>query len=142
LTGVAARSKLRDLRESNPEFWNELANTSPPEENLNLPQPEDDEPNSGTLDDVDVPIEVLVKNMVNKKAPKGYVILPDGGMEANTAAETFEDDGGDNVIQVEVESGEPLTTDLGRGKRRKKPNQLYNQSTFWRHNDSSDSEID
>jgi len=131
LTGLAARSKLRDLRESNPEFWDELVNTSPPDEDL--PQPEDNEHSSGTSDDVDVPIEVLIKNMVKKKAPKGYVILPDGGMEANTAAETFEDDN-------ELESGEPLTIDLGRGKRRKKPNTLYNQSTFWRHNDSSDSE--
>ena len=131
MTGLAARSKLRDLRESNPEFWDELVNTSPPDEDL--PQPEDNEHSSGTSDDVDVPIEVLIKNMVKKKAPKGYVILPDGGMEANTAAETFEDDN-------ELESGEPLTIDLGRGKRRKKPNTLYNQSTFWRHNDSSDSE--
>ena len=139
MTGVAARSKLRDLRESNPEFWDELVNTSAPDENI--PQPEDDEPISGTSDDVDVPIEVLVKNMVKKKVPKGYVILPDGGMEANTAAEAFEDHR-DN----EVESGhgelEPLTKDLGRGKRRKKPNTLYNQASFWRHNDSSDSEID
>ena len=135
MTGVAARSKLRDLRESNPEFWNELVNTSPPDEGL--PQPEDDEPSSGTSDDVDVPIEVLVKNMVKKKAPKGYVILPDGGMEASTAAETFEDHG-----DAEVESGELSTKELGRGKRKKKPNTLYNQSAFWRHNDSSDSEID
>ena len=60
-------------------------NASPPDENL--PQPEDNEPSSRTSDDVDVPIEVLVKNMVKKEAPKGYVILPDGGIEANTAAE-------------------------------------------------------
>ena len=133
MTGVAARSKLCDLRESNPEFWDELVNTSPPDEDL--PQPEDNEHSSGTSDDVDVPIEVLVKNMVKKKAPKGYVILPDGGMEANTAAETFEHDNNN-----EVGSGEPLTKDLGRGKCRKKLNTLYNQSTFWRHNDSSDSE--
>ena len=135
MTGVAARSKLRDLRQSNPEFWDELVNMSPPDEGL--PQLEDDEPSSGLSDDVDVPIEVLVINMVKKRAPKGYVILPDGGMEANTVAETFEDHE-DN----DVEFGEPVTKDLGRGKRRKKPNTLYNQSTFWHHNDSSDSEID
>ena len=141
MTGVAARSKLRDLRELNPKFWDELVNTSVPDENL--PQPEDDEPSSGVSDDVDVPIEVLVKNMVKKKAPKGYVILPDGhgGMEANTAAETFEfENHGDN--EVESGHGEPLAKDLGRGKRRKKPNTLYNQSSFWRYNDSSDSEIE
>jgi len=53
----------------------------------------DDEPSSRTSGDVDVPIEVLVKNMVKKEALKGYVILPDGGIEANTAAEIFEDNG-------------------------------------------------
>ena len=83
-------------------------------------------------------VERLVKNMVQKKVPKGYIVLPDGGMEANAAAESSEDD-----RDKEVESGgEFLTKDLGRGKRKKKPNTLYNQSTFWCHNDSSDSEND
>ena len=54
----------------------------------------DDEPSSRTSGDVDVPtIEVLVKIMVKKEALKGYVILPDGGIEANTAAEIFKDNG-------------------------------------------------
>ena len=53
----------------------------------------DDKPSSRTSGDVDVPIEVLVKNMVKKEALKGYVILPDGGIEVNTAAEIFEDNG-------------------------------------------------
>ena len=134
MTGIAACSKLHDLHETNPEFWDELVNMLPPDKNL--PQPEDDEPSSGISDDVDVPIEVLVKNMVKKKIPKGYVILPDGGMEANAAAESFEDHG-DN----EVESGEPLTKNLCHGKH-KKPNTLYNQLKFWCHNDSYDSEND
>ena len=86
-----------------------------------------------------MPIEVLVKNMVRKKAPKGYVILPDGRMEANTAAEIFEHHRGN---EVKSGHGEPLTKDLGRGKRRKKPNTFYNQASFWRYSDSSDSEID
>jgi len=51
----------------------------------------DDEPSSRTSGDVDVPIEVLVKIMVKKEALKGYVVLPDGGIEANTAAEIFKD---------------------------------------------------
>ena len=137
MTGVAARSKLRDLHKTNPDFWDELVNMSPPDEDL--PQQEDDEPaSSGISDDVDVPIEVLAKNMVQKKVLKGYIVLPDGGMEANTAAESSEDDG-----DKEVESGgDFLTKDLGHGKCKKKPNTLYNRSTFWCHNDSSDSEND
>ena len=80
----------------------------------------------------------LVRNSdYSQRKTYRIVILPDGGMEASTAAETFEDHG-----DAEVESGELSTKELGRGKRKKKPNTLYNQSAFWRHNDSSDSEID
>lgn len=55
LTGVAARSKLCGLWESNPEFWEELINVSPPDEEV--PQPEDqDKPTPDSrIDDVDVP---------------------------------------------------------------------------------------
>ena len=60
-------------------------------------------------------------------------------MEANTAAETFEDHRGN---EVESGHGEPLMKDLGCGKHRKKPNTLYNHTSFWCHNDLSDSEID
>ncbi len=35
-----------------------------------------------------------------------------------------------------------FNTFLGRGKRRKQPNRLYNNFQFWRHNDSDDENVD
>lgn len=55
------RAKLRQLKETDPEFWKELTSKyaeelAPPE---NVPQPEDDAEDLGTLDDSDVPLKVL-----------------------------------------------------------------------------------
>jgi hypothetical protein len=138
LTGYAARSKLRGLRESDPEFWDELTSKKcegiPPED---VPQPEDIAPaqdvDSG-IDDSDVPVQSLVNNILHKKMSKGYTILPDGGIEANAEAERFSD-----VDEVAVDDG-TVDKELGRGKRKRKPNTRY--TSFWRHNDDSDSEVD
>jgi hypothetical protein len=141
LTSYAARSKLRGLRESDPEFWDELTSKKlgervPPED---MPQPEDTLPtpdNDGSLDDSDVPVHSVINNIIHKKVPKGYAILPDGGIEANAEAERF----GDADETVVNESIDGVDKDLGRGKRKRKPNTRYNTSTFWRHDDS-DGEI-
>ena len=52
-------------------------------------------------------------------------------MEADTVADVFDD--------AVVNEDTSVTLELGRGKRRKKPNTLY--TSFWRHNDT-DSESD
>jgi hypothetical protein len=128
LTGYAARSKLRGLHELDPKFWDELTSKGfkavvPPE---NVPQPEDTVPEGdghGGIDDCDVPIHSVIDNIIHKKVPKGYVIIPDhGGIEANADAENFYD-----VDEVGEE-------ELGRGKRKRQPNTRY--STFWHHSDS------
>jgi hypothetical protein len=126
LTGVAARLKLRGLRESNPEFWEELINVSPPDDEVSQPEDQDKPPPDSGIDDVDVPIQALVESMVKKRVSKGYVVIPDGGMEADTVVEAFND--------AVVSEDTSVTLELGRGKRRKKPNTLY--TSFWRHNDN------
>ena len=130
LTGYAARSKLRGLRDSDPNFWDELTSKEfkavvPPED---VPQPEDmmreDDGHSG-IDDSDVPIRSVVNNIIHKKVSKGYVVAPDhGGIEANADAERFYD-----VDEV-------IADELGRGKRKRQPNTRYSASTFWQHSDS------
>lgn len=133
-----ARSSLRSLRETEPTFWKELTaknnNTILPPENI--PQPEDVEIDNfdGGLDDSDVPIHVAIENIVKEAAPKGYVVV-DGGLEANVDAENFEmgaqeDSDGKDCDDKELE--------LGRGKRRKRANRLY--ENFWRHDDDSSSD--
>jgi hypothetical protein len=122
LTGYAARSKLRGLRDSDPKFWDELTSKKfepvvPPE---NVPQPEDTILEEDGLDDSDVPIQSVIDNIIHKKVPKGYVIVPDhGGIEANADAERFD---------------EGVEKELGRGKRKRQPNTRY--SAFWQHSDS------
>jgi hypothetical protein len=133
LTGYAARSMLRGLRDSNPKFWDELTKKEfdavvPPED---APQPEDtlSEENHNGIDDSDVPIQSVINNIIHNKIQKGYVILPDhGGIEANADAERFCD-----VDEVQVDEEK-----LGRGKRKRKPNNQY--SSFWRHSDSENDE--
>jgi hypothetical protein len=136
LTSVAARARLRNLKETDPEFWKELTsseNRVPPE---NDPQPEDivDSENGSVEDDSDVPLQVLIQELTEKKVRKGFAINDMGALVADSDAERFEstvDDGNDNVVE-----------DLGRGKRHKHPNRLYNNNTFWCHDDDNSQDSD
>ena len=70
---------------------------------LNQAEDEHDD-TSNHVDDSDVPIDVLIKNIVADVAPQGYTIGVRGGFQAEADAETFEDkppapklDEGDNA---------------------------------------------
>ena len=57
-----------------------------------------------------------------------------GAFVAESEAERFEstvDSGNDNIDK-----------ELGRGKRQKHPNRLYNSTTFWCHDDDSNRDSD
>ena len=66
LTGVAACSYLRELKKTDPTFWDEL--TSNLEENVppeDISQPEDDNDlDDGGVDDSDIPTCVVIQTMV------------------------------------------------------------------------------
>ena len=138
LTGTAVRSKLRDLRDTDPAFWDELTlkdseRLLPPE---NVRQAEDEhDDTSDHVDDSDVPIDVLIKNIVADVAPRGYTVGVWGGFQAEADAETFED-----KPAPKLDEGDNAVGELGRGKRRKQPNQLY--AAFWWHNDSDVSDAE
>jgi hypothetical protein len=146
LTGVEARAKLRGLRQTDPEFWEELTNYSR-EENLppqNEPQPED-EPQRDGIDDSDVPLQIVCDEVVGEQAVEGYIVHEGGGLEANMVAEMFEN--GEEVqaaMTIEEGSGSQEHASLGvrRGKRTRKANANYNRALFWTHNDESDVEND
>ena len=117
---------------SGTEFWDELTNkklegTIPPK---NVPQPEDTlltMENGGSIDDSDVPVQSVISKIIHKRLPKGYTMLPDGGIGANAEAERFSD------VDEAVNNDK-----LGCGKRKRKPNIRYSTSAFWRHGDSDD----
>ncbi|KAF5321552.1 hypothetical protein D9619_000201 [Psilocybe cf. subviscida] len=145
LTGVTARAYLRDLRNTNPEFWKELTssdfdNDLPPED---VPQPEDRlddrEFQNDNMDDSDVPNQVVIQSVINPsgEVQSEYEVSEDGGLvsKGGIMAEGYDNTAGEDVAVNVVEDKE-----LGRGKRRKVPNRRY--MGFWKHNDTtaSDSE--
>ena len=136
MTSVAARARLRDLKESNPEFWKELTTSENRIPSENDPQHKDiidsDEDNS-VEDDSNVPLGVLIQELTEKKVRRGFAINKMGGLVADSEAERFEGtlgpaDGGDDNVDKE----------LGCGKRQKHRNRLYNNTFFWCHDDDSD----
>ena len=136
LTSVAARARLRNLKETDPEFWKELTSSENRVPSENDPQPEDivDAEDNSVEDDSDVPLGVLIQELTEKKVCKGFAISDMGALVAESEAERFEstvDNGNDNVDK-----------ELGRGKRQKHPNRLYNNTTFWCHDDDNDGDSD
>ena len=131
MTSVATRARLRNLKETDPEFWRELTSNENEVPSENEPQPEDivDSEKNLVEDDSDVPLGVLIQELTKKKVRKGFAINDMGTLVADSEAERLEstvDDGNDNVDK-----------ELGRGKRQKHLNQFYMYNNlFWRHNDN------
>ena len=136
LTSVAARARLRNLKESDPEFWKELTSSENRVPSESDPQPEDivDAEENSVEDDSDVPLGVLIQELTEKKVCKGFAISDMGALVAESEAERFENtvDNGNDIVDKE----------LGRGKRRKHPNRLYNNTTFWCHDDDNNGDSD
>jgi hypothetical protein len=132
LTSVAVRAKLRNLKETDLEFWRELTSSENLVPSENDPQTEDivDSKDDLVEDDSDVPLAVLIQELTQKKVRKGFAINDMGALVADSEAERVEsmaksfDDGSDNADK-----------ELGRGKRKKHPNRFYNNS-FWCHDDN------
>lgn len=83
----------------------------------------------GPSDDSDIPIQVLVGQMMENKVSEGFSVTDTGSIIAECRAEAFES---------ECEAMEVVVEELGRGKRMRRPNQLYSRKTFWRHDDNDD----
>ncbi|KAG6904915.1 hypothetical protein DXG01_006251 [Tephrocybe rancida] len=134
LTRVAAQAQLREMKDTDPEFWKELTQQDPEE---TLPSVEDVQPedlealeliDDSPDDDSNIPISVLLDSLVNEVKPTGFLARPDSTLEAVTNAE--------EILNVPV----PVVhIELGCGKCVKSANRLYS-SAFYRHNMDSDSD--
>ena len=110
----------------------------PPED---IPQPEDQDAGDWDVgvasDDSDVPIKVVIDNIVNDVVPEHYMANCTGGFEGKG-----DGDGFGNRAPLEIDVIDDGKKELGRGKRSKQANCLY--LDFWRHDsgtsDSSDDE--
>lgn len=147
LTGFAARDRLRNLKKTDPLFWDELTASAIPEPtNTDQTYDEDneDEPDAGFEDDSDLTCDTVTIHVVNSVVPEGALATAEGNLISATEAESMED-----VVAVEVPkpneqddvpSGLPAVEELGIGKRKRRANTLYKASTFWRHHDGDASD--
>jgi len=144
LTGVAVRSRLRELRNTDPEFWKELTTRQsedivPPE---HVEQPEDKVSTCDTVDtndDSDVPISAIIGVMLEGSVPSRYSAQDDGGLMCIAVAECAEDVD-DSEMSSSDKKHDSAPEDMGRGKRVKTANRLYKIDQFWRHDDESTDE--
>ena len=97
LTGVAVRSRLQELKSTDPEFWKELTtrwseDIVPPE---HVEQPEDKvstcDTEVDTNNDSDVPISTIIGMMLEGSAPSRYSAQEDGRLMSITDAECAEE---------------------------------------------------
>ena len=139
LTGFEARQTLRDLKTTDPDFWNELTQKTTVEltdiANEDMPEDEDDiEPLFE--DDSDLPCETIVARVIGSKSRASVVATPDGSLVSTGAAEPLDKD----EIEVDTEEIPTGNNDLGRGKSKITKNNHY--ASFWRHNDDEASDCE
>lgn len=137
LTGYNARQKLRELKTTDPDFWDQLTKNSIADA---APGPDDkvaEDEETADLplfeDDSDLPCQSIVSEVVGAHAA-GVVFNKDGDMASAAAAEALE-----REETTEAQGANDGVNGLGRGKRRKTGNKLY-QSGFWRHRDEDASD--
>jgi hypothetical protein len=147
LTSYDARQKLRDLKTTDSEFWDELTRKSAAgliiadEDNV-----AEDEENTDPFfeDDSDLPCDAIISTVLGTH-PVGVTLNATGDVVSAAAAESLDNDKIDELLPNEVtenndKAGE--TAEMGRGKRKRTSNKLYSTNAFWRHhdNDGSDEE--
>jgi hypothetical protein len=150
LTSYEARQKLRDLKDTDPKFWDQLTRKAVPD--VDIPSNEhiaEDEDVTGPLfeDDSDLPCDVIVANVLGSQLA-GVKLTTSGDMTSMAAAELLETYRTEMVSDdVEVEgnhddaSGAELGLGiLGRGKRKRTANRHYDSKSFWQHNDADTSD--
>ena len=139
------RQALRNMKDTDPEFWNELTMKMP--EDLPLPDetkimPEDErllsaEVENEDFDDSEVSIKAVIASLDTNKFPRGIAPCEGGLLMSVRAAESLEEMGpGTGDFET------ALPEKLGPGKRKRKPNTRYRAADFWRHNDSDGSDIE
>jgi hypothetical protein len=148
LTSYEARQKLRDLKETDPKFWDQLTQKAAPDVDIpaNKHIAEDEDATDPLFeDDSDLPCDAVVANVLGSQ-PAGVRLTTSGDMTSTAAAELLKPYRTDMVSDdVEVEGKDVAASvvelgTLGRGKRKRTANRLYDSKSFWRHNDRDTSD--
>jgi hypothetical protein len=152
LTSFEARDRLRDMRTTDPEFWKELTQNPSHSDAQELPglneqlaediEPESDKSNTtledDDADDSDLPISTLINLMIegDTNLPATVGTRRDGTLTSLADAENVDLEGD----RVEEGSGDSESALEGKGKRKRRANQLY--ASFWRHYDEDSYWVD
>jgi hypothetical protein len=150
LTGFKAREALRNMRTTDPEFWEELtrggSNEDLPESDINENFQEDVEFDTvledTDADDSDVSMQTLTTMLTKDDIPEMVGFRKSGTLTSLADADNA-DLGEEMLPPTEANVSNPQKgKEEGRGKRQKFANKRYNGGTFWRHNDNDDWEDD
>lgn len=140
LTSYEARQKLRNLKTTDSEFWDELTRKSAAgliiadEDNV-----AEDEENTDPFfeDDSDLPCDAIISTVLGTN-PVGVTLNATGDVVSAAAAESLDNDKIDEMLPNEVaennKAGE--TAEMGRGKRKRTSNKLYSTNAFWQHHNN------
>ena len=138
------------MKDTDPEFWNELTmktTASLPDEDVVTPEDESllaTELEDDDLDDSEIPTKTVIALVLDKKIPKGTAARQSGSLMSNRAAESLEvvDENASEIGPGTSSGGTSVTAveKMGLGKRKRKANTLYRE--FWRHNDNDDSDVE
>lgn len=163
---MEARRALRDLKTTDPIFWNELVTAKDAKVPTEADNVAEDEPIEDGIEDLDaddseVTVKTLIKAMINDKLKPGvvkrssealmsaqdaddieFVVEPES--EAETSSETVLNGKVVNKQRVkhEVKGNTPNITTVRRGTRTKYPNKQYAAEAFWQHHDDNPSDVD
>ena len=124
------RQQLRELKETDPDFWKELEGGNA--EEFAAPEvvlPEDREVVDEALDDCEVTMDTLIDTILAKKV--GKLTEKEEGLKLDGVAEQSDIEEAEE--REEEKQGQRKEQTRGEGKRTVKPNRLYEGKGFWRH---------
>lgn len=136
LTGYMVRDRLRNLKKTDPEFWQELMAASAPEPTNTEKTFVEDNAAEDTFfdDDSNLPCTTIITHVVTSNLPEHVASTADGCLVSTAEAESLKD-----ITEPSADSGATFEAEeLGPGKRKRRPNTMYKSSMFWRHHDNED----
>jgi hypothetical protein len=146
-----AREALRNMRTTDPEFWEELTRSQHDKqlpdvaETLQEDLEFDTKLEDKDADDSDVSMQTLITALTREDIPETVGFRKGGTLTSLTDAENVDLDEGMLPLaeaNVEIPTIPRPSGDVGRGKRKKFASKRYNGEEFWRHNDDDDWEDD
>jgi hypothetical protein len=133
LTGFPARERLRNLKEDDPEFYDELMANHVPEETTEYPEDDETLITDEDGDDSDLPMETVIAHAVELDMATSVEETADGNLASKTLADDFDNDNVELMDGMADSEVDPTTFERAPGKRKTRKNLLYSSDAFWRH---------